>query len=911
MTENKMALLTILLLVLAFAVPASLILPWINRKRIQELRRELEQLRWDLALRSARSGAPFTSAATEPEEKRGMPERAPVPGDPEKPTGRPGPPPGDGITRPATAALNHLEAKGTSERDGARRETSEQPPVRPKKEPEGLEDRFGGKTFVWLGAVALALAGVFLVKYSIDTGLLSPAVRVILGFLFGLGLLYGGNRVSTRPEFPNGNRIAQGLLGAGIAVLYADFYAATSLYHLLPAFAGFPGMAAVTAVAVVLSLRHGKPMALLGLLGGFLTPALVGSPQPHAGVLFSYLFLVLSGLMVVIRKKDWWALGIPALLCAYAWVAVRLLSGRLAPGDILWLGLFLPAAAASVVIASKERYAKECKGMADFSTLVSALNALAFGGAIVLMGATTACGGFDTAGWFLYGLLSAGTIFLARSDEKLYGPAPFLSAAASAVMLASWQYNGAREFVPVVVIFALIHVTGAWRLQSRSAKPFVWACLAGPGALSYYLIAYLKIHSNPLYANIPFLWGAAALALAAGATYALFETVRSVPADYTRKQHLLAVYAGMVAAFVSIALTIELKREFLSVALAAEVAALAWINNRVDIKPLRWIGGLVACCFGALLVPQILLIAQLAAFSLVELRLHLLPSVPIVDWPFFQLGLPALCFTAASRLLLKQRDDELVFSLEAAAIALLALMGYYLTRHFFHMDRNVMFVTPGFVERGVITNIFFLYGICCLRAGRKFERRSVSLGGQVICGLALFRIVYFDLLLCNPLWSAQNVGALPVLNGLLITYALPLLWIWTGAGELSRTGKTEWSKYAHGFMVPLAFVLVSLEVRQLFQGTRLDGTLTSNAEIYTYSAVWLLFAAGLLLSGTLLRARSIRLASLPVVLLTTAKVFLFDASALVGLWRVFSFFCLGLSLLCISWFYSRFVFRRP
>ena len=39
-----------------------------------------------------------------------------------------------------------------------------------------------------------------------------------------------------------------------------------------------------------------------------------------------------------------------------------------------------------------------------------------------------------------------------------------------------------------------------------------------------------------------------------------------------------------------------------------------------------------------------------------------------------------------------------------------------------------------------------------------------------------------------------------------------------------------------------------------------------------------------------------------------AKVFLYDASALTGLLRVFSFFGLGLSLLSLSWFYTRFVF---
>jgi len=37
-------------------------------------------------------------------------------------------------------------------------------------------------------------------------------------------------------------------------------------------------------------------------------------------------------------------------------------------------------------------------------------------------------------------------------------------------------------------------------------------------------------------------------------------------------------------------------------------------------------------------------------------------------------------------------------------------------------------------------------------------------------------------------------------------------------------------------------------------------------------------------------------------------VFLFDAAALTGLWRVLSFLLMGLSFLGISWAYARFVF---
>src|SRR5438132_6564612 len=48
---------------------------------------------------------------------------------------------------------------------------------------------------VWLGGVALALGGAFLVKLSIDYGLLTPTVRVILGVLLGLALWAGAEWV--------------------------------------------------------------------------------------------------------------------------------------------------------------------------------------------------------------------------------------------------------------------------------------------------------------------------------------------------------------------------------------------------------------------------------------------------------------------------------------------------------------------------------------------------------------------------------------------------------------------------------------------------------------------------------------------------------------------------------------------
>jgi len=82
--------------------------------------------------------------------------------------------------------------------------------------PRGFEQRLGARGFVWLGGACVALAGAFLVKYSIDEGLLGPTTRVVLGILLGLALLVGADYMRRRSS-----TIGQALGAAGIAELYA------------------------------------------------------------------------------------------------------------------------------------------------------------------------------------------------------------------------------------------------------------------------------------------------------------------------------------------------------------------------------------------------------------------------------------------------------------------------------------------------------------------------------------------------------------------------------------------------------------------------------------------------------------------------------------------------------------------
>lgn len=773
-----------------------------------------------------------------------------------------------------------------------------------------FEQQFGLRLPIWAGGFALILTGFFLVKYSIEMGWLSPGVRVVLGLVFGGGLLGAAHWVRQR-GIASGQRIAQALAGAGIADLYICLYAACMLYDLVPAWLGFGGMALVTAGAVFLALEQGPPIALLGLLGGFFTPALVNTGHPSAPLLFSYLYLLLAGFIFVIRQRDWWLLAIPTVLGAFLWAAVWLFAGLYAPGDSLWVGLFLLASCATVVAANHRAVAEQADhaSVLAFGKRALTLQYGTMGGALVLLSLLTGKAAFTDLEWGLFGLLSVGGIALAFFNQALYGLVPWLALVANGLLLLVWQTDDVGRYGLTLALFAALFAGSGYALQARSDRPLLWAGLLTASGLGYFLIAYFKLRYAPELAGVPLLWGGLALALAAGAVELLRRLTQQIPSGHAQRVGVLSLYAATATGFIAIALTIELQREFLSVAFALQMLALAALAQRFGLPALRWLAGVMGLCFGALLVPQILLLVQLTAYSLVEAKLALQASVPLVQWPLFQLGAPALCFALGSLLLRQGRDDRLVRAMEITAIILIGVMGYYLSRHAFHPNDNILFVKAGFGERGFITTALFLYGLGCVALGRRWGRGSIGTSGLVLMGMATFRVLYFDCLRYNPLWAAQDVGSWPIFNRLWLPYTLPVVWL----GLLLRLLPAE-VRFARlrpvlkGSMLALVFISVTLQVRQLYHGVFLHNGITSNAEIYTYSAAWLVLGLALLGLGTVRRAKLLRVASLIVMLLTVGKVFLYDASALEGLYRVFSFLGLGLSLLGLSWFYARFVF---
>ena len=187
----------------------------------------------------------------------------------------------------------------------------------------------------------------------------------------------------------------------------------------------------------------------------------------------------------------------------------------------------------------------------------------------------------------------------------------------------------------------------------------------------------------------------------------------------------------------------------------------------------------------------------------------------------------------------------------------------------------------------------------------------LNLGWRILAGLGVAQVVLLQLLTSNPLWSGAAVGEYPVVNLLFIAYAVPALFAARFAAILRDEGQRRLARAGAILCLILIWVYLSLEVRRAFQGPVLNLGPLGDAELYVYSAVWLGLALVLLGIGISREIASLRYASLALLMMTVAKVFLIDMSELTGLYRVASFMGLGLFLVGIGYLYQRFVFPTP
>jgi len=149
-----------------------------------------------------------------------------------------------------------------------------------------LEVTLGTKWLAWVGIVMVLIGVGFFLKYAYDNNWIGPEGRLALGAFAGIAAVIAGERFRRRDWQP----LFQTLTGGGIAIFYICVFFSFQVYQLSGPGLSFLLAILVTAFAVTMAVAYNTvSIAVVALIGGFLSPVLLYSGTNHPYILFSYI----------------------------------------------------------------------------------------------------------------------------------------------------------------------------------------------------------------------------------------------------------------------------------------------------------------------------------------------------------------------------------------------------------------------------------------------------------------------------------------------------------------------------------------------------------------------------------------------------------------------------------------------
>ena len=793
------------------------------------------------------------------------------------------------------------------------------PPVAPPPPlgPSGFDRALDWARDNWIyvvSAVSLGLAGIFLVQYGIEKGLLTPVMRVTLAILMGLALIGAGEYIRRRWGDEGDSDTAflpSTFSGAGIVVLYAAVLAARGLYGLIGPELAFAGLVLTSAVAMVFGWFYGPFLAAAGISGAAMAPFLVGGDS-NSGMPF-YLFYGLLGAvgLAIDAMRRWGWVSLIALGAAYGMGTVVLVQGGEVGGFIalmVWLALAATALPRLQLWPSHPgpTIAEALLGHAKPGEIVPPV--WIAGGAVALSSVLIHLAYWDDgadAGYLAMGALAFLVLALALWARGAAGLADL--AAVPAVVFIVSLINEAmgygdmfriiasyipaehpEETPPLIVSHMLALATlgtlaAAWRSgNGRLAAP--WA--AGAALLAPVTAVAFELFWHPGPAIGPYFWAGHVVALAALMTILAERFARADGEDRRRAAYMVLSALSLIA----LAMFILLAEAALTVALAVLVVTAAALDRR---------------------------------FKLPEMGLFLTAGVATLGWRLIlDPGLDAYLGHAPW--------GEVILAFGAA------LAGLWAAMTLLPEDRpntKALLESSLWAYGGAFLTVVLWRAIDDLVTGDEFSHWSASLTGILWAALALaqyYRLVQggrlrwlriplaifqallaaiallVTLTLLNPWFGSENdyfgmedsaFGYQPF-DTLFVGYALP------GLLALVLAAKAGWlrGRVAFRWLGVLFLVLYAfLEIRWFWHGRMGSYLGFSQPELYTYTLALLITGGATLYQAIARHSAGLRRIAMIVIGITVVKVFLVDASGLTGLLRVFSFLALGLALAGLAW----------
>ena len=780
----------------------------------------------------------------------------------------------------------------------------------------GFEEKFGTRWVVYVGGLALALGGIFLVKYSIEAGLLGPGMRIFLGALLAAALVAGGEWLRRREQSfgiagISPAHIPSILTAAGTTVAYATVYAAYALYGFVGPALAFILLGVVALATLAAALLHGPALAGLGLVGAYVAPLLVASDKPNYWALYLYLAVVTAAAFGLARVRLWRWLAVTAIALNYLWLLPGIDSTQT---DVLVphaMHIAVSFALVAALIVSGFLYGPSAEQGRIEWVSSGALAVFLLAGALLVLATN-----HHAISFAVFSLLVFATVAIAWRTDAALAAVP---AAVALVALVVWHwavpFDVRTTIAPNIVVpgltpdpnpaqvtshavmgaaFAVLFGAAGSLAQARTASPIIamiWAASAAAGPILILMAVYYRIAG--FERSIPF--AAVSLLLAVLYGYAVEYLNKRPPKPGQAAAAAIFAVGGIAA--LALALTLAMEKGWLTVALALMAPGIAWVERQRPLPALRWTAA--------------------AMIGLVMVRIGWNPRIvsdvgttPIFNWLLWGYGVPAASFWTAGYLLRQRADDIPARMADSAAILFTVLTAFLQIRHYVY-DGDIYVRYPGLLEVALQVCVGFALVIALEHLRERTNSIIHNYGALIIFGLTLAAVVFGLVLDHNPLLpftTPHNLGGL-FFNLILLGYGLPALLAGTLALKTRHTRPQAYRTVAAVTAVMLALLYLTLEVSRFYQGPVIRPRVLSDAEQWTHSAVWLIFGVALLIAGFYLKSQPLRYCSAAVVMITIGKVFLFDMAGLTGVFRALSFICLGLVLVGIGFLYQRLLYR--
>ncbi len=203
-----------------------------------------------------------------------------------------------------------------------------------------LEVKLGVTAALVIGVITVIVAVGFFLKYVYEHQMLSNVARVSLVAIGGLaGLVIG--EVLRRRDY---GIVAKGITALGFALLYAAVFSGNKVYGLYEAPWAFAGAIVITATAMLYAVGFNEVLiAMLSLLGGYLSPIIITTGRNLPIQLFGYVLVLSLGAMAAGAFRRWRAINWTAFAGTY--ILYTLWFDKFYRADqmtvaLVWLGIF-------------------------------------------------------------------------------------------------------------------------------------------------------------------------------------------------------------------------------------------------------------------------------------------------------------------------------------------------------------------------------------------------------------------------------------------------------------------------------------------------------------------------------------------------------------------------------------------